>query len=70
MACIHTLAKLQHVLSILPRATENITASLSVSCPRHRFGDIETLHWWDFGIEDERLSITSGSHFYDPETGG
>lgn len=65
-----TLAKLQHVLSVLPRVTQDITASVSVSCPRHRFEEIETYHWWDFGIEDGRLSITSGGHFYDPKSGG
>jgi hypothetical protein len=65
-----TLAKQQHVLSVLPRVTEDLTASVSVCCPRHKFGDIETYHWWDFGIEDDRLSITSGGHFYDPKTGG
>ena len=65
-----TLAKLQHALSVLPRVTEDLTASVSVSCPRHKFEDIETYHWWDFGIENGRLSITSGGHFYDPKTGG
>lgn len=65
-----TLAKLQHVLSALPRVAEDLTASVSVSCPRHKFGDVETFHWWDFGIEDGRLSIASGGHFYDPKTGG
>lgn len=65
-----TVAKLQHVLSVLPRITQGVTASVSVSCPRRRFEEIETYHWWDFGIEDGRLSITSGGHFYDPKSGG
>jgi hypothetical protein len=65
-----TLAKLQHVLSVLPRVTADLIASVSVSCPRRKFEDIETFHWWDFGIENGRLSITSGGHCYDPKTGG
>lgn len=65
-----SLAKLQHVISILPLATESVTASVSVSCPRHKFEEIVTYHWWDFGIENGRLCITSGGHFYDPKSGG
>jgi hypothetical protein len=65
-----TVAKLQHVLSVLPRVTTGVTASVSACCPRHKFGDIETFHWWNFGIEDGRLRISSGGHFYDPQTGG
>jgi hypothetical protein len=65
-----TLSKLQHVLTILPRVAANVTASVSVCCPRHKFENIETYHWWDFGIENGRLFITSGGHFHHPNTGG
>jgi tetratricopeptide (TPR) repeat protein len=65
-----TVAKLQYVLSMLPRVTNGVIASVSVCCPRHKFGDIETYHWWNFGIEDGRLRISSGGHFHDPQTGG
>jgi hypothetical protein len=65
-----TVAKLQHILSVLPRVTTGVTASVSVCCPRHKFGDIETFHWWDFEVEEEQLRISSGGHFYRPSTGG
>lgn len=65
-----SIAKLQHVLSILPRVTSGVEVSVSVACPRRIFGDIETMHWWEVAVEDERLSISSGGHFYRPSTGG
>jgi hypothetical protein len=65
-----TVAKLQPVLSILPRVTQNVTAFASACCPRDTFADIETFHWWDFSSEDSRLRTSSGGHFYDPRTGG
>ena len=64
-----TLAKLQHVLTVLPRAIDSVTASVSVSSPRHSFGEVETHHWWEFSIEEERLKISCGGHFYRPSTG-
>ena len=65
-----TLAKLHHILTMLPRVTETVTASVSVCSPRRKFGEIETFHWWDFGVEGEVLKITSGGHYYHPSTGG
>jgi hypothetical protein len=65
-----SIAKLLHVLSVLPRVTSGIIASASVSSPRRTFGEIETWHWWDVEIENERLSISSGGHFYRESTGG
>jgi hypothetical protein len=44
--------------------------SLSVIGPRHNFGEIETWHYWDIGIESKEISISSGGHYYDPRTGG
>jgi hypothetical protein len=65
-----TLAKLQHVLSILPRATDSVTASVSVGRAPRSFGEVETRHWWEFSIEEVRLKISCGGHFYRPSTGG
>jgi hypothetical protein len=65
-----TIAKLQHILSVLPRVTEDVTASVSVCCPPHHFEEIETYHWWEFGVEDGLLRVTSGGHFYRPSSGG
>lgn len=65
-----SIAKLQHVLSVLPRVTSGVEVSVSVVCPRRTFGDIETRHWWEVAVEDGRLVISSGGHFYRPSTGG
>ena len=65
-----TVAKLLHVLAVLPRVTTGVTASVSVSCPRHQFDDIETFHWLDFAVKEDRLCISSGGHFYQPSSGG
>jgi len=65
-----SIAKLQHVLSALPRVTSGVEISVSVACPRRTFGDIETMHWWDVGVEQGRLSISSGGHYHHPQTGG
>jgi hypothetical protein len=65
-----TVAKLLHVLSVLPRVTPGVTASVSVSCPRHQFDEIETFHWYDVAVEEDQLRISSAGHFYRPSTGG
>lgn len=65
-----TVAKLAHVLSVLPRVTTGVTASVSVSCPRNRFGDIVTHHWYDVAVEDGQLQLSASGHFYRPSTGG
>jgi tetratricopeptide (TPR) repeat protein len=43
---------------------------VSVCCPRHQFDEIETFHWWDFEVEEDRLCISSGGRFYQPSSGG
>ena len=65
-----SVAKLQHVLSILPRVAHNLEVTVSVVGPRRKFGEIETWHYWEIGIEGKQLSISSGGHFYQPSTGG
>jgi hypothetical protein len=66
-----SVAKLQHVLSLLPRATSEIDVTVSVSSPRRDFPDeIETMHRWEVAVEGQRLSISSGGHFFRPSTGG
>jgi hypothetical protein len=65
-----SVAKLQHVLSILPRVTHDLEVTVSVVGPRRKVGEIETWHYWDIGIEQEQISILSGGHFYQPSTGG
>src|SRR5215470_11224792 len=65
-----SVAKLQHVLSYLPRATSDLNVSVSVIAPRRRFEEIETWHYREVAIEEEQLSISSGGHYYEPSTGG
>lgn len=65
-----SIEKLQHVFSCLPRVTPGIDAKVSVASPNRKFGEIETRHWWDVAVEGERISISSGGHFYRPSTGG
>jgi len=69
-AQIVTVAKLLHVFSVLPQVTEGVTASLQLVCPRRHFGHIETQHWWEIEIQDDRLCISSGGHIAPPITGG
>jgi hypothetical protein len=65
-----SVAKLLHVLSILPRVTSDLEVTVQVTGPRREFGEIETLHYWEVAVEGERLSISSGGHFFQPSTGG
>ena len=65
-----SVAKLQHVLSHLPRVTPDLEITVSVRGPRRRFGEIETWHYWEIGIEGEQLSMSSGGYFYQSSTGG
>jgi len=65
-----SVAKLQHVLSLLPRVTHDLEVTVAVTGPRRNFGEAETWHYWEVGIEGKQLSISSGGHFYQPSTGG
>lgn len=65
-----SVAKLQHVLSVLPRVTPDLKVTVQVTGPRNRFGEIRTWHYWEVAVEGERLSISSGGHFFRPSTGG
>ena len=65
-----TVAKLRHVLSVLPRVTTGVTASVSVCCPRNKFDDIVTYHWYDFAVDEGDLRLSASGHFYQPSSGG
>jgi hypothetical protein len=65
-----SVAKLQHVISRLPKVVSGVDVTVSVASPRRNFGEIETWHWWKVAVEGERLSISSGGHFHQPSTGG
>lgn len=65
-----SVAKMQFVLSRLPRVTEDLDLSIHVTGPRRLFGEIQTYHWWTIAIEDAQICVTGGGHFYRPSTGG
>jgi hypothetical protein len=65
-----SVAKMQHVLSRLPRVTQHVAITVSVVGPRRKFGEIETFHWWDICVAEGELSVSSGGHFHRPSTGG
>jgi hypothetical protein len=65
-----SIAKLQYVLSRLPRVTKNVTVAVSIQSPRRKFGEIKTWHWWDVCAADSKILISSGGHFHRPSTGG
>ena len=65
-----SVAKIQFVLSRLPRVTEDLDLSINVTGPRRLFNEIETYHWWTIAIEGSQMGVTGGGHFYQPSTGG
>lgn len=65
-----SVAKVQHVLSRLPRVTPDLDVTISVIGPHCNFDEVETWHYWDVAIEGKQLSISSGGHYYHPSTGG
>lgn len=65
-----SVAKLQHVLSALPRVTPDLNVTVQITGPRREFGEIETWHYWEVAVEGDRLSLSSGGHFHQPSTGG
>jgi hypothetical protein len=65
-----SVAKILHVLSMLPKVTPDLQVAISVVGPRRKFDEIETWHYWEIAIEEEELSISSGGHYHHPSTGG
>ena len=65
-----SVAKLLHLLSHLTRVIHDLEVTVSVVGPRRKFGEIETWHYWDTGIEGEQIAISNGGHFDQPSTGG
>lgn len=65
-----SVAKMQFVLSRMPRVTEDLNLSIQVTGPRRMFGEIETYHWWTIAIEGPQIAVTGSGHFYRRSTGG
>ena len=70
MAEMVSVAKLLHIISRLPRVSSSVEVSVSVTTPKRHFGEIETFYWWEIAVEENRLSISGGGHFFRPSTGG
>jgi hypothetical protein len=64
-----SIAKLLHVFSLLPRTTTRLEMELSLTSPSRKFGDYETFPWWDVGIQEGVLSISSAGHRTGPNGG-
>src|SRR5438552_12975248 len=61
-----SIAKVQHLLTRLPGVTPDLNVAISVVGPGHNFDEVGTWHYWEIAIEGERLSISSGGHYYCP----
>ena len=64
-----TIAKLLHALSILPRVTPGVNASLQVTSQRKIIGGYETQFYWEIETRDGHLSISNGGYVC-PEIAG
>ena len=65
-----SVARIQFVLSRVPRVTEDLDLSINVTGPRRLFGEIETYHYWTIAIEGAQIVVSGDGHFYRPSTGG
>jgi len=64
-----TIAKLQRVLSSLPRVTDRVTASITAFSPPFYFGRVAFMHWWTFAADEGMLKLSSGGLYNRPDTG-
>lgn len=65
------VGKLFRVFQNLPKITMDEHLSLGLVGPRRMYGEHEIWHYWDIELNEEGyLKISSGGHFYRPQTGG
>ena len=65
------VGKLFRVLQYLPLVAMDENLEISLVGPRRKFGDHEIYHFWTIALEENGyLKISSGGHFYRPQTGG
>jgi len=66
-----SIGKMFSSLQRLPNVTEEDNVRVELTGPRRMFGTHEIYHWWTVELRDDgELTISSGGHFYRPETGG
>lgn len=63
-----TVAKLLHLLAMLPRITGEISASVYVET-QIESGPNKTIYHWEFAAHEGSLSVTTGGSSYDPHAG-
>lgn len=65
-----TVAKLMHALDRFPEPIGGVAATITITGPRRRHGDVEIYHWWRVSLQYAELVIESGGYYYRPPTGG
>jgi hypothetical protein len=65
------VGKLFRVFQKLPEVMLDENLRLELVGPRRKYGEHEIYHWWDIELNEEGgLQVSSGGHFYRPQTGG
>ena len=64
-----TVAKLLHILSVLPQVANGVTANVTIAS-RMQFDKLSTTFTWQFSVEEHRISLSCGYDEYDPAIGG
>jgi len=67
---LEVIARALQVFEVLPSAIPDFKIQIQITGPRRMFGSHEIYHWWNIEIEDAEVVVSSGGHFYRPETGG
>jgi hypothetical protein len=67
---LEVVDRILQVFEALPSVVADLDVQLQVTGPRRTFGSHEIYHWWNIEVENGNLCVTSGGHFYRPETGG
>lgn len=69
-AQLEVIAQALQIVELLPAEIPSQDMQVQITGPRRMFGTHEIYHWWHVEIECEVVTVTSGGHFYRPETGG
>src|ERR1035437_8319274 len=64
-----TVAKLLHILTVLPRVTDGIIAYVYIA-NRMQVGELSTTFTWQLSVDEDRIGLSCGYDQYDPAIGG